>query len=131
MQKKYLVGLFTLSFSLQLMALETDWIDLKKGSADKSTGTTIRDVSKSEKEGNTTVTVAIPKSAVANPQSEEVVVYGKAEEKAKKEPVIDISYEWVEDYEHDNYGLIIKFGKDPVLPIRLYLKSSETNKINP
>lgn len=131
MQNKYLVGLFTLSFSLHLMALETDWIDLKKGSADKSTGTTIRDVSKSEKEGNTTVTVAIPKTAVANPESEEVVVYGKTEEKSQKAPVIDINYEWVEDYEHDYYGLIIKFGKDPAYPIRLYLKSIETNNINP
>jgi hypothetical protein len=131
MRNPILIGFFTLAFSTPLIALETDWIDVKKGTEDKATGTTIRDVSKSEKEGNTTVTIAIPKTAVANPDMEEVVVYGKAQEKSKKEPVLDIRYEWVADYERDYYGLVIKFGKDPVLPIRLYLKSTETNKINP
>ncbi len=131
MRNPFLVGFFTLAFSSQLMALETDWIDLKKGSADKTTGASVREVSKSGKDGNTTVTVAIPKTAVADTASEEVVVYGKAPEKSQKEPIIDVSYEWVADYENDYYGLVIKFGKDPVLPIRLFLKSIEPNKIDP
>lgn len=131
MYKKILSGLLALSCSLPLAALETDWLDLKKGSADKSTGATVREVSTSEKQGHTTVTVAIPKTAVADTAMEEVVVYGKMPEPNKKEPVVDVTYEWVADYEQDYYGLVIKFGKNPAYPVRLYLKSIETNRINP
>jgi hypothetical protein len=52
---------------------------------------------------------------------EEVVVVGRRPE--KPEP-LDISYEWLDDYDNDNYGLVIRLGKDSNWPIRLYLDSS-------
>lgn len=131
MSNKTLAGLFLVFISVHLHALETGWIELKKGSEDKDTGAVVREISKPDAKGNTTVTVAIPKTAVANTAEEEVVVYGQRPEKRKKAPIMDVRYEWVADYEQDYYGLVIKFGANPVLPIRLYLKSVETNKINP
>ena len=52
---------------------------------------------------------------------EEVVVVGRRP--AKPEP-LDITYEWLDDYENDNYGLVIRLGKNSNWPIRLYLDSA-------
>ena len=52
---------------------------------------------------------------------EEVVVIGR--KPAKPEP-LDISYEWVDDYDNDRYGLLIHIPKDSEWPIRLYINSS-------
>ena len=72
--------------------------------------------------GTRTVTLAIPKSAMADPADiEEVVVIGRRPE--KPEP-LDISFEWLDDYDSDNYGLVIRLGKDSNWPIRLYLDSA-------
>ena len=67
------------------------------------------------------ITVAIPKTAISHPDAiEEVVVIGKKPEKS--EP-LDISYEWVDDYDKDNYGLVIRLGRNTNWPIRLYMNS--------
>ena len=36
---------------------------------------------------------------------------------------LDITYEWVDDYDKDNYGLVIRLGKNTNWPIRLYMNS--------
>ena len=51
---------------------------------------------------------------------EEVVVVGRKPEKPQP---LDITYEWLDDYDNDNYGLVIRLGKDSRWPIRLYLNS--------
>ena len=66
--------------------------------------------------------LSIPKSSINKPSEiEEVVVYGRRPE--KPEP-LDITYEWLDDYDNDNYGLVIRLGKDSNWPIRLYIDSS-------
>jgi hypothetical protein len=131
MINKYVPVLSILLFSLNLQALETGWVELIKGSIDKNTGSAIRDIIKPDKEGKTTVIVAIPKTAIQDVQNEEIVVYGKSLDKTDGNSMINVSYEWLTNYEQDYYGLLIKFGKSPMLPVRFYLKSTETNKINP
>ncbi len=102
--------------------LQSDWIQLVKGFRDPATGVEMRKVEEGDTAGTRTVTLAIPKSSHINPDSiEEVVVIGQRPE--KPEP-LDISYEWVKDYDNDNYGLIIRLGKNSNWPIRLYLDSA-------
>jgi len=104
-------------------AMHTDWMDFVKGSQDAASGTKVVDVEEDEAKGTRTVKLAIPKRAVIDPSAiEEVVVVGQAPEKSK--PIdMDFSYEWVSDYDKDNYGLIIRLNKDTNWPIRLYLNS--------
>lgn len=122
--------LVRLTFLLPLAALaqgdsqplQSDWMQLVKGYRDPGSGVEMRDIEYGDDAGNRTVTLSIPKSSVANPNAiEEVVVIGRRPE--KPEP-LDISYEWVDDYDNDNYGLVIRLGKNSNWPIRLYIDSS-------
>lgn len=102
-------------------SLESGWMKLVKGYRDPGTGVEMREVDYSRSADTHTVTLSIPKSSMSNRDAiEEVVVIGKRPE--KPEP-LDISYEWVDDYDNDNYGLIIRLGKDSNWPIRLYIDS--------
>lgn len=102
--------------------LESDWMQLVKGYRDKDTGVEMREVEYGKEAGARTITLAIPKSSRINPDDiEEVVVVGRRP--AKPEP-LDISYEWLDDYDNDNYGLVIRLGRDSNWPIRLFLDSS-------
>lgn len=98
--------------------LESDWLELVKGYRGEAVGAEMREVS----DGDTQeITLAIPKSAIRHPDEiEEVVVYGRRPE--KPEP-LNIEYEWVDDYDNDNYGLIIRLGENSQWPIRLYMYS--------
>jgi len=101
--------------------LQSDWIQLVKGYRDQGSGVEMREVEYGSEAGTRTVTLAIPKSSRINPDDiEEVVVVGRRP--AKPEP-LDITYEWLDDYDDDNYGLVIRLGKDSNWPIRLYLDS--------
>ena len=102
--------------------LQSDWIDLVKGYRDQGSGVEMREVEYGSEAGVRTITLAIPKSSRINPDEiEEVIVVGRRP--PKPEP-LDITYEWLDDYEDDNYGLVIRLGRDSNWPIRLYLDSS-------
>jgi hypothetical protein len=101
--------------------LESDWMELVKGSRDEAFGAELREIEDGDTGDTQKITLAIPKSAISHPDAiEEVVVIGRKPE--KPEP-LDISYEWLDDYDSDNYGLVIRLGKDTNWPIRLYLNS--------
>ena len=101
--------------------LESDWMELVKGSRDEASGAELREIEDGDTGDTQKITLAIPKSAISHPDAiEEVVVIGRKPE--KPEP-LDISYEWLDDYDNDNYGLVIRLGKDTRWPIRLYLNS--------
>ena len=101
--------------------LESDWMELVKGSRDEAFGAELREIEDGDTADTRNITLAIPKSAISHPDAiEEVVVIGRKPE--KPEP-LDISYEWLDDYDNDNYGLVIRLGKDSNWPIRLYLNS--------
>lgn len=101
-------------------AMESDWLELVKGYKGDALGTELREIDDSGEMRS--VTLAIPKKSINHPNEiEEVVVIGRKPE--KPEP-LDISYEWLDDYDNDNYGLVIRLGKNSRWPIRLYLNSS-------
>ena len=102
--------------------LQSDWMELVKGYRDSETGVEVKKVEDSPAADTRTVTLAIPKSYMADPNEiEEVVVIGRRPE--KPEP-LDITYEWLDDYDNDNYGLVIRLGKNSNWPIRLFVDSS-------
>ena len=75
--------------------LESDWLELVKGYRCDTLGTELVEI-------------------------EEVVVIGRKPE--EPEP-LDITYEWLDDYDNDKYGLVIRLGKNTRWPIRLYMNS--------
>ncbi|MEM6581549.1 MAG: hypothetical protein AAGF35_12075 [Pseudomonadota bacterium] len=105
--------------------LTSDWMELVRGHSDPDTGVEVREVRHSEDGEPHTLILAIPKTSMAHPDSiEEVVVVGQRPEQPEQPEPLDIEYEWLRDYDNDNYGLVIRFGKESKWPIRLYLDSS-------
>lgn len=101
--------------------MQSDWLELVKGYRGADHGVQLVEIEEGETADTQKITLAIPKKSVANPNEiEEVVVIGRMPE--KPEP-LDITYEWVADYDNDNYGLVIRLGKDTNWPIRLYMNS--------
>jgi hypothetical protein len=102
-------------------SMQTGWLELVKGSRDSAVGAELVNIEEGDTADTQKITLAIPKESIVNPDAiEEVVVIGKRPEKSKP---LDITYEWVADYDSDNYGLVIRLGKDTNWPIRLYLNS--------
>jgi len=112
----------TLAAQDEPLPLQSGWMELVKGHRDPATGVEMREVEQESAGETRTVTLSIPKTSMNHPDTiEEVVVVGRRPE--KPEP-LDISYEWLDDYDNDSYGLVIRFGKDTKWPIRLYLDSA-------
>ncbi|GAB3269606.1 hypothetical protein [Parahaliea aestuarii] len=104
---------------------QTDWMQLVKGYKDQKVGAELRDIQVEDTFGGQKVTIAIPKSAMAHPDTmEEVRVVGQRPEQMEFEFPIDFRHEWVDDYDNDFYGLVLYLGKDATMPIRLYMESS-------
>lgn len=108
------------AFAQEGTSLESDWLELVKGHKGETMGVELMEIEAGEEEGTQKVTLAVPKTAIEHPDAiEEVVVIGRAPEKS--EP-IKIKYEWVSDYDEDNYGLVIHLGEGN-WPIRLFMNS--------
>jgi hypothetical protein len=102
--------------------LKTDWIELVKGYKGQSVGTEVREIEEGDVEGTRKITLAIPKEAVDSAgEIEEVVVIGRKPE--EPEPLFNLRMEWLDDYDNDNYGLIIYLSEDSDWPIRLFMNS--------
>lgn len=110
-----------LALAQEATSLQSDWIDLVKGSKGGKMGVEVKDVQPGDTPGTRKIYISVPKVSMGNPDAiEEVVVVGQAPEES--EP-LDIQYEWVYDYDDDNYGLILQLGEGN-WPIRLYMNSS-------
>lgn len=102
-------------------SLESDWLEFVAGSKGKTMGVELREITPGDTEGTQRVVLAVPKRVISHPDAiEEVVVVGRAPD--KPEP-LNIRYEWLNDYDRDNYGLVIHIGESR-WPIRLYMNSS-------
>ena len=109
-----------LALAQEATSLQSDWIDLVKGSKGGKMGVEVKDVQPGDTPGTRKIYISVPKVSMGNPDAiEEVVVVGQAPEES--EP-LDIQYEWVYDYDDDNYGLILQLGEGN-WPIRLYMNS--------
>ena len=101
--------------------MQSSWLELVKGYRGDDLGVQVVDIEEGDSADMQKITLAIPKNMAVNPNEiEEVLVIGRMPE--KPEP-LDITYEWVADYDNDNYGLVIRLGKDTNWPIRLYMNS--------
>jgi len=104
---------------------EANWIDLVKGGKSEATGAEVREV-KTAEDGSKQLVIAIPKVAMENREDmEEVVVIGQAPEKIDFDFIPEFQYEWVEDYDNDYYGLLIRLNEDSDMPLRLYINSED------
>ena len=106
-----------------LCAQETDWLELKEGYEGKKIHAKVHRIKLPELggDGGQHVTVSIPKDELESTDKvHEVVVVGQRD--GKEEVLPGTRYEWAEDYENDNYGLIIKLDEMQNFPIRVYLK---------
>ena len=107
--------------------MESDWIELVKGYKGESLGTELVDIEQTDGDPMQRITLAIPKISIPNPDDiEEVVVVGQMPDQGPsiELPKIEFSYEWLDDYDNDNYGLVIKLGRNARWPIRLYMNSN-------
>ena len=105
---------------------ETGWLHLVEGYRGDTAGAQVQKIETDEVTGEQKLTISIPKIAITDPgQMEEVVVIGQAPEESK--PLFDFKYEteWVDDYDNDNYGLVIRLGKESNWPIRLFMHSDD------
>ncbi|CAN0605609.1 unnamed protein product [Ectocarpus sp. 12 AP-2014] len=77
--------------------------------------------------GYHTVMVKVPKANLSDdPDMEEVRVVAQAPEKAEfSNPLPELETEWVDDYDNDHYGLLVKFTSDQKIPIRLFVSSGD------
>ena len=100
--------------------METDWLEFVKGYKGGVMGAEVREVEQGEQ--GSKLVIAIPKVSMADPdQIEEVRVVGQAPQEIDLIP--EFEYEWVDDYDNDFYGLVIRFSDETRWPIRLYLHS--------
>ncbi|MBN7796857.1 hypothetical protein [Parahaliea mediterranea] len=103
---------------------ETDWMELVKGYKGSKVGAELRDIQIMDDTGSQRITVAIPKSAIGHPDTmEEVRVVGRRPDKLEFEFPLEFTYEWVDDYDNDYYGLVLHLGKDSKVPFRLFMDS--------
>lgn len=102
--------------------LRTDWIEQTQGYQEKSVGAEVRQIENDDADGSHKLTLAIPKTLIADPGLiEEVVVVGKKPDEA--EPLLNTRLEWLDDYDNDNYGLVIHLGENSNWPLRLYMSA--------
>ena len=114
-----------LSFAQDSELANANWIDLVKGEKSEATGAEVREVRTAE-DGSKQLVIAIPKVAMEDPSDmEEVVVVGQAPEKIDFDFIPEFQYEWVDDYDNDYYGLLIRLNEDSDMPLRLYINSEE------
>ncbi len=105
--------------------MQSGWLELVKGAKEATLGAELVEIKSGDTPDSQTITLAIPKKAIANPnQIEEVVVVGQRPEKPQKPEPLDISFEWAGDYDSENYGLVIRLRRNTNWPIRLYFNSS-------
>ncbi len=106
--------------------METDWLELVKGYKGSAVGAEVREVETQGEEGKQRLVIAIPKAAMPDQSDmEEVVVVGQAPGEIEFDIIPDFEYEWVDDYDNDYYGLLIRLSEDSKVPIRLYLQSED------
>jgi hypothetical protein len=105
---------------------ETDWLEIVEGYTGSAVGAQIRKIEKDDATGGQKLTITIPKIAINRPDvMEEVVVVGQAPEDRGLLFDFKYEYEWLDDYDNDHYGLVIRLGKEANWPIRLFMHSDD------
>lgn len=117
--------LLPIGVKAQSLGMQSDWLELVKGHRDGATGAQVMDVMNEPGTGYQKVMVKIPKASMDDDSDmEEVRVIGKAPEKAEMPDLLpDLETEWIDDYDNDHYGLLVKLKKNQRVPFRLFFST--------
>ena len=109
----------------QSLGMQSDWLELVKGHRDSKSGVQIMDVNSDPDTGHQTAMIRIPKTALNDDSDmEEVRVIGKAPEKYEMPDLLpELETEWVDDYDNDHYGLLVKLNSEQKIPFRLFFSA--------
>ena len=109
----------------QSPGMETGWMELIKGQIDDQVGAEVQDVTSDPETGERRVTIAIPKRVVDDESMmEEVRVVGRRPEQFDIDIKLpEFETEWIDDYDNDYYGLLIRLKDGPETPIRLFFSA--------
>ena len=119
-----LLSIFAIAAQSDGESVETGWLELVKGSRDNTMGAQLIEIEEGDTVDEQKITIAIPKNSIGDPgEIEEVLVIGQRPPATEKSRPIKIQYEWVSDTDPDNYGLVIRLGRNTNWPIRLYMNS--------
>ena len=87
------------------LSLQSDWMELVKGQRDSELGAEVREVGPGDEAGTQKISLSIPKASVGDRDDiEEVLVIGRRPEKL--EFPLEVRWEWLDDYDNDNYCLL-------------------------
>lgn len=119
------IALLCIAYSANIFANDSGWLEQKEGQTNEQ-GFTVKAI-KSGEQGIKLITIAVPKEKLNSRKSdiEEVVVIGQRTEK-RESLLRNVSYEWVDDFENGDYGLIIKLQEDSKMPLRLRFSVDES-----
>jgi hypothetical protein len=117
-----LAPIAALLLALPALALETGELQLKEGYVDPASGLRIEKVVVSEQDQTQAVTVSLPGSVGT---IDEVVVTAPKDKTPVKQKK---RFEWLKDFEHDRYGLVIYLDRNQGLPLRLYFANEQANE---
>ncbi|MDA8962120.1 hypothetical protein N9H37_02060 [Congregibacter sp.] len=109
----------------QSVGMESDWLELVKGHRDGKSGAQVMDVKADAATGNQTVMIKVPKVVMASDYDmEEVRVVGQAPEETEMPDLLpELETEWVDDYDNDHYGLLVKLKSNQKIPFRLFFSA--------
>lgn len=107
-------------------SLETVWIEPSQGQRDSASGIEVVTVNTHPDTGVESALIKVPKRALADNALEEVRVVGQAPQKAELPDLFpDLETEWVDDYDNDHYGLLVRFNDRQKTPFRLFVSSKD------
>ncbi|QFU76606.1 hypothetical protein EY643_13590 [Halioglobus maricola] len=120
-----LLAFASLAPTQEATSLQSDWLEFVTGHKGETLGVELMSIEPGATQGTRKVTLAVPKDAIADPDAiEEVMVYGTMPDQAEPmELPFEVQYEWLRDYDNDNYGLVIHIGEGN-WPIRLFMNSA-------
>ena len=106
--------------------MQTDWMEFVKGHTDAQTGAEVRRVEADPETGERRLIVAIPKEVLRDEaMMEEVRVVAPAVERGGIDIELpDFETQWIDDYDNEYYGLLVKLKDGPETPIRLFFNAA-------
>ncbi|WOJ98569.1 hypothetical protein R0137_08355 [Congregibacter brevis] len=120
-----LAALFPMVALSQSLGMESDWLELVKGHRDGKSGAQVMEVKKDPATGNQMAMIKVPKVVLlSETDMEEVKVVAKMPEKSEMPDILpELESEWVDDYDNDHYGLLVKLRSDQKIPFRLFFSA--------
>lgn len=111
--------------SFQAFATDSGWLK-QEVDASNEQGFTVKAIVNSD-QGIKLITVAVPKEKLNKSKEDidEIIVIGQR--KQERESLLkNASYEWADDFENGDYGLIIKLNDNSKMPLKLQFSTDKS-----